>query len=822
MGHVDFIEVHIRACICYIFLLLCFLGPVKEPLIKKFRWLLVAFVIWVTGSLCMRLQVPPGIKFWYDVSLCGLFCLPVCYYYIFSIYTNSFKRKTAYFILAATVLLNQLNITSGVILPAPKLVEVEGNIRYTYHVDWGITIVLIPVAAYLILMGRMVYRVVHDDRQMAKKLLPFFAGLICILIGNMAMMIPGNTFPYDILSGLVNVFLIAYMLYKGRLFEIRERVVVGIIYGICAVCVILAVYNIDLWLYNRIVSEFGSIRQINLIIITMFSMVLGIAVTFLANFLVEHYVLQQELGKINQITSFQNQISSELQEESIVKHILDVLIPLTEGNKVSIVLFAGNEDVEYFEKGGFSNIKELDFTALNPLFDTGKFFCHIDNTMLEKLEKSAPALSEWILDNKVSDLGRLVYRDNIQGYVFIECKKSLSNVRAGQLVTVLHSASGGIRNAQLYKKVYLDSITDELTGAYNRKYALQRLREMGMQQISMTVLHLDIDDFKIYNSVYGTEEGDELIKWCAHELRNRLGEKGEVFRYGIDEFLIIMPDTDMLEILEIGKGLQKELEEQAGLSEQYIHYVSISGGAAACPMTARTPKEALHQAEMTTNLAKRTGIGKIQVYNEKQKEENWNRKSYDNAASTIYALTAAIDAKDNYTFIHSQNVSEYAVKLAEKIGYNSQNVEIIKVAGLLHDIGKISIPESILKKSDKLTEEEYHIMQKHVLNSIDVIRYLPGMDYVIPAVVGHHEKYDGTGYPRGLSGESIPESARILAIADCFDAMTAKRPYKEPFSIEYAIEELERCKGKHFDPVLTDAFITLIKDGEISVSITNN
>ena len=148
---------------------------------------------------------------------------------------------------------------------------------------------------------------------------------------------------------------------------------------------------------------------------------------------------------------------------------------------------------------------------------------------------------------------------------------------------------------------------------------------------------------------------------------------------------------------------------------------------------------------------------------------------------------------------------------------NQNEIEIVRDAGLLHDIGKISIPERILQKTSRLTDEEYEIMKTHVENSTKMIRYLPDMDYVIPAVVGHHEHYDGKGYPRGLAGKDIPYMARILTIADCFDAMTARRPYKQPMSVSYAISELEKNSGTQFDPELVPVFVKLIYEGKISV-----
>ena len=155
--------------------------------------------------------------------------------------------------------------------------------------------------------------------------------------------------------------------------------------------------------------------------------------------------------------------------------------------------------------------------------------------------------------------------------------------------------------------------------------------------------------------------------------------------------------------------------------------------------------------------------------------------------------------------------------LAAHAGLENDLVEIIRQAGLLHDIGKIGIPDSILTKQGRLTLEEFSIMREHVERSIEMIRHLPSLDYVIPAVLGHHERFDGRGYPRGISGEDIPVSARCLTIADAFDAMVSKRSYKNKMPVEQALNEIERNLGTQFDPHLGRLFIQLVKDGTIPV-----
>ena len=196
------------------------------------------------------------------------------------------------------------------------------------------------------------------------------------------------------------------------------------------------------------------------------------------------------------------------------------------------------------------------------------------------------------------------------------------------------------------------------------------------------------------------------------------------------------------------------------------------------------------------------------------------RSGYGENASTIYALTAAIDTRDHYTFQHSQNVAYYASELAKAAGMSQDVVDIVQEAGLLHDIGKIGVPENILNKPEKLTPEEFEIMKSHVEKAVDIIRNLPSLDYVIPAVLSHHERYDGKGYPRRMAADNIPVTGRILCIADAFDAITSVRNYKKAVSLDTALEILKNEAGKHFDPMLVDVFVEQIESGKIQMRVS--
>src|SRR6185436_153659 len=175
----------------------------------------------------------------------------------------------------------------------------------------------------------------------------------------------------------------------------------------------------------------------------------------------------------------------------------------------------------------------------------------------------------------------------------------------------------------------------------------------------------------------------------------------------------------------------------------------------------------------------------------------------------LHSLTSAVDAKDAYTCGHSERVALLSRLLAKEAGYPEQLVERVYMAGLLHDVGKIGVPEAVLQKSGKLTDEEFAQIKKHPEIGARILRDIKQIEDIIPGVMHHHERYDGKGYPSGLAGENIPLMGRIICLADCFDAMTSSRTYRKALPLEVALTEIRRCSGTQFDPVLSDAFLKL-------------
>jgi HD-GYP domain-containing protein (c-di-GMP phosphodiesterase class II) len=188
-------------------------------------------------------------------------------------------------------------------------------------------------------------------------------------------------------------------------------------------------------------------------------------------------------------------------------------------------------------------------------------------------------------------------------------------------------------------------------------------------------------------------------------------------------------------------------------------------------------------------------------------------KSSRNA--TIMSLEKTLYEKNNETEEHTQRVKKLSMKLGEKINLSQDELEELKLLSLLHDIGKIGIPDNILMKPGKLTAEEWEIMKRHTEIGYRIAKATPGLSHVANEIFCHHEKFDGTGYPQGLKGEEIPILSRIINIVDSFDVMTHKRVYKDASNKGHAIEELERCSGTQFDPDIVNEFINLLKEGSI-------
>lgn len=199
-------------------------------------------------------------------------------------------------------------------------------------------------------------------------------------------------------------------------------------------------------------------------------------------------------------------------------------------------------------------------------------------------------------------------------------------------------------------------------------------------------------------------------------------------------------------------------------------------------------------------------------------ELEWAKNQLQMGNETILTIARTVDAKDENTSQHSVRVSEYSVLIAKKLGYSDEACEELRKIAMLHDIGKIGIPDKVLNKPAKLSDEEYEMMKSHVTRGAEILKNFTLIDHVADGALYHHERWDGRGYIHGLKGEEIPLNARIIGIADAFDAMTANRVYRKKLDFEYVLAEIKKGRGTQFDPGLVDIMLELIEDGTIDIT----
>ena len=374
-----------------------------------------------------------------------------------------------------------------------------------------------------------------------------------------------------------------------------------------------------------------------------------------------------------------------------------------------------------------------------------------------------------------------------------------------------------IENSRLYAKAEQKARIDGLTGLLNRR----SLDELITSEISrhsryggvLSIIILDLDFFKAFNDSYGHLAGDTLLRQIGRIMKSSIRSADQAFRYGGDEFAILLPQTNIEAAHDVAERLRKRIT-----SEVKAGYVPVTAslGLASWPADGIGPNEIIAAADTALFHAKRSGgnqshraSGTLLTLNDTMVGFGTNGDS--RALSTIYALAATVDARDHYTRSHSKKVNEYAVALAEALNLEPLEISRLSTCAVLHDIGKIGIGDEILNKSGKLTTEEWEAIKNHPQLGATIISHVRELAPCVPGILHHHEKYDGSGYPKGLKGKDIPLEARILAIADALAAMTSERRYSDTLSYEQALEELKRGAGKQFDPNLAEVFLRLVK-----------
>jgi len=481
--------------------------------------------------------------------------------------------------------------------------------------------------------------------------------------------------------------------------------------------------------------------------------------------------------------------------------------------------------------------------------------------MVRNLDASSPRL---VLPGSVASLALpITYADQFLGVLYVESSepREFPEQEVMSLRTLADLFAGALHNALTFQKAQEQAITDGLTGVKTHRFLMEALSSEWKRSTRanrpFALALMDLDRFKFVNDFYGHLEGDVVLQRVGHILEEHCRRSDVVARYGGDEFVILMPETTVEQARQLANKLRGWIASDPLLRDKNV---TASFGIAAFPIHGSTPQELIQVADSSMYLSKHQGGNSVssaeqadpmdrkrwkkdvleaylgvtlkrlfstgpeafeEIYRRlehftRSLEEQGGGNGFADGlppavVETVTSLALAIDAKDHYTQGHSQKVSTYAAMIAEALGMSPDDVEEIRLAGLLHDIGKVGIPEVILNKSGPLDAAEWETMKTHTDLGARILEPLKTMSRIRLMVRHHHEFYDGSGYPDRLDGERIPHGARVIAIADAYDTITSARTYKRARTPEDAFAELERCAANQFDPDIVRIFIETMR-----------
>lgn len=834
-----FWSVPIVALASYCLLMLFMSMSRKDKFIRTFMLVLFALIIWTSSSLFMKLQLYPGVLFWNRMMVTATIAVPILLYYFVSVFTHSLSVSRTFFwalMAAAAIVLNWLGfvVTDANVITTTTMIN---GIPYSLvKFSYSLGSIAIPVYIFnFILIWTIIIKTrisVRNGNTTYGQVGIITAGLIIMFLGVLLNLFPSiGRYPIDILACFINAVLIMIAIFKYRMLELRFIVTKGIVYSIMAALVTVFYMYLVFFLERHFAGTYENIQPYfttftALIVALLFQPLYG-----LNRRLVDRMFYKTEYSQRQALRNFSVGISDKLDLDNIARELIGSVQLAIHARQIYLLLKdEGNKNYYVFSSSSQLLKPNFQITFDHPL---AKWFLSNNTSISREQLYSLPFFkSIWEEEKRafyeydIEVIVPIKSRNDLIGMLMLSGKanKTVYTLDDLDLLTYLGASTAvAFDNARLYAHAQDEALRDSLTNLNNHRYFRKALSEW-MEKIGsgeLSLLMLDLDFFKLFNDLHGHLEGDKALETVASIMTRIVENKGILCRYGGEEFAIILPYYDSKRAYEMAEKIRFEIQKTFfNKSDSNQLFLTASIGICTYPHAAPNGEELLQRTDLAMFTAKNRGKNQTVIYTpnvEKSKSSLLTGQEEPSYAKTIYALTATIDVKDQYTFGHSQRVAEYATILASAMGLDKSHLEMVREAALLHDIGKIGIPENILTKKGRLTEEEFDIVKKHVDISVTIIKHLPSYNHVIPAVIGHHERWDGTGYPRGIKGDNIPLTARCLSIADAFDAMTSDRPYRGGLSVEAALSEIRSNMGTQFDPEIARLFIKLAHEGTIKV-----
>ncbi|NLL90297.1 MAG: diguanylate cyclase [Dehalococcoidales bacterium] len=829
------------SCICFMAILLSILPQINKRLGKVLFAFLSGSALWNIAAAVLLHDTSKTFDYlslWTGILIASFFFLIVSYYHVVRVYNN---KPTGYGVAigyAFALVILVLSLTGFIVKDA----YFTGNLLHFDIFPWNL-IMLFALSPFFILSLLMLIRRYNksiDSLDRNRTLYLAVGWTIFLILSLIATFTPSvRTVPIAHLGGIVNAVIVSYAILTRNPVNIQSTSRKLLAYVI-VIMVLFGLTSALVYAYPLLSSQFSDV--IIIILLTLiYTFIIFLASPFIqtVNMGVEYLFFRDTYSHRRELQDFSKKTSHIINLDELAKEILPLIANAVNIPAAGLILKnnkTGKFETQYiYPEDGLTDgtciFKRISFDTDSPLIAyMNKKGVPLSPARINEIAELS-VLPQSEKDNLTGSNIHLLLpfksRDKLIGILALGNKKNnavMSQEDIEIITDITNQAGIIIENAQLYTQARIRANTDELTGLYNHRHFHERIDQEITRDSrfggTFSLIMMDVDLFKSYNDIYGHLAGDKMLRKIGEYIQKSIRRIDMAFRYGGEEFTVILPEAHIDAAYKVAERIRKTIESETSARAMPI---TVSLGVANWPKDGVLKEEIIGKADAALYRAKQMGRNRTSMSNGIQKQDSVlmteELKKNPKALNIIYALAATVDAKDRYTCGHSRKVSEYAIAIANALDLAPETINNIRSAGLLHDIGKIGVPDYIFNKDAGLNDYEKEIMKEHPKLAAEILRHVVDLVSCVPAILHHHERFDGTGYPAGLEGDKIPIEARILAIADAYDAMLSPRPYRKKLNYQEALEELKKCAGVQFDPHLVEIFIEVVNSNKHTIRL---